>query len=141
MLDTSTNDGMQEPAAASTRLTQWQARTQLSDRQWARIEAELPGRVGARAHNGGNARRFVEAVLWVAQSHAYWSDIPADYGHWHTIYIRFGRWCEEGLWPSVIAAMGAQPEAQAALRVLVDRYSASVARRRERRLQRAAAPA
>jgi transposase len=108
----------------------------LSERQWARIEAVLPGRVSARARNGGNARGFVEAVLWVAQTRAFWSDIPAECGHWHTLYIRFGRWCEQGLWPAAIAAMDGMPEAQAALRALVDKHCANVAARRARRSQR-----
>ena len=43
----------------------WRARQRLNDLQWARVLAVLPGRVGVRAHNGGNARRFVEAVLWI----------------------------------------------------------------------------
>ena len=131
-LETSTDSNGQKRAKPP----QWHSRLRLTDRQWHRIEAELPGRVGARAHNGGNARRFVEAVLWVAQAQAYWSDIPADYGRWHTIYIRFGRWHDEGLWPSVIAAMGTLPEAQAALRALVCKYAESVALRRERKRQR-----
>ena len=111
----------------------WQDRQRLGDRLWNRIEAALPGRVGARSHNGGNARRFVEAVLWVAQSRAYWCDIPAEYGQWHTLYIRFGRWCDEGRWNNVIAELEGQPEMRDALRGLVDRYCANVSARRARR--------
>ncbi|MFT4257380.1 MAG: transposase [Pseudoxanthomonas sp.] len=109
----------------------------LADAQWAPIAAALPGRVAARARNGGSARRYIEAVLWIAQSRASWCDIPPQYGHWHTNYIRFGRWFEEGLWPRVIAALGGQPEAQTALQELVARYSASIALRRERSKLRA----
>ena len=58
------------------------------------------------------------APCWVAQSRAYWCDIPADYGQWHTIYIRFGRWCDEGRWEPVIGALEGQPEMRDALRGL-----------------------
>ncbi|MFT3755364.1 MAG: transposase [Pseudoxanthomonas sp.] len=109
----------------------------LADHHWTPIAAALPGRVAARARNGGSARRYVESVLWIAQSRASWCDIPAEYGHWHTNYIRFGRWCEDGLWQRVIVALENHPEAQAALQGLVTRYSDNVAMRRERRRMRA----
>ncbi|MFT3763832.1 MAG: transposase [Pseudoxanthomonas sp.] len=122
-----------EPAAPEPEMVCWKQLPGLTDAQWARVEAALPGRVGARAHNGGTARRFVSAVLWVARNNLRWCDVPAGYGHWHTIYIRYGRWCEEGLWPRVIAALDGQPEAQSALRDMVERYSAGLDARRARR--------
>jgi len=103
----------------------WRARQRLNDRQWARVLAVLPGRIGVRASNGGNARRFVEAVLWMAHTHAYWSDIPAEYGAWHAIYIRFGRWAHEDVWTDVVKAMDEVPETQQLLEVMVEKYLAS----------------
>ena len=58
----------------------WRARQRLNDLQWARVLAVLPGRVGVRAHNGGNARRFVEAVLWIARTGCPWRDLPPEFG-------------------------------------------------------------
>ena len=46
----------------------------MDDAQWSKVLRILPGRVGVRANNGGNARRFIEAVLWMAHTRAYWSD-------------------------------------------------------------------
>ena len=103
----------------------WRARQRLNDLQWARVLAVLPGRVGVRAHNGGNARRFVEAVLWMAHTRAYWSDVPPEYGAWHAIYIRFGRWAHEGIWGDVVNAMQDIPETQALLGAMVEKYLAS----------------
>ena len=82
-------------------------------------------RIGVRASNGGNARRFVEAVLWMAHTRAYWSDIPVEYGAWHAIYIRFGRWAHEGVWGDVIKALEELPETRALLGGMVDKYLAS----------------
>lgn len=103
----------------------WRARQRLNDGQWARVLAVLPGRIGVRASNGGNARRFVEAVLWMAHTRAYWSDIPPEYGAWHAIYIRFGRWAHEELWEDVAKAMEELPETQALLRSMVEKFQAN----------------
>ena len=82
-------------------LSQWNVLQRMSAEEWAQMMQVLPGRIGARARHGGNARRFVEAVLWVAQTGAYWSDLPRGYGPWHGIYVRFIRWAQdETPWPS-----------------------------------------
>lgn len=103
----------------------WRARQRLNDPQWAKVLEVLPGRIGVRASNGGNARRFVEAVLWMAHTRAYWSDIPVEYGAWHAIYIRFGRWAHEGVWADVVKAMEQLPETQGLLGSMVDKYLAT----------------
>ncbi len=103
----------------------WRARQRLGDEQWLKVLGVLPGRIGVRASNGGNARRFVEAVLWMAHTRAYWSDIPVEYGAWHAIYIRFGRWAHEGVWGDVITNLEALPETQALLGSMVDKYLAT----------------
>ncbi len=100
----------------------WRTRERLTDAQWSRIVRVLPGRVGARAGNGGNARLFVEAVLWVAHTQAYWSDIPPEYGAWHSNYIRFVRWAKEGHWADVVMSMEELPESQRLLASMVNHY-------------------
>ena len=117
----SDNEGFDKTAFEAN----WRSRQRLNDEQWARVVAILPGRIGVRASNGGNARRFVEAVLWVAHTHAYWSDIPPEYGAWHAIYIHFGRWAHEDVWADVVNAMDGVPETQALLGAMVEKYLAN----------------
>ncbi|HEX7801553.1 MAG TPA: transposase [Pseudoxanthomonas sp.] len=93
----------------------------LSDPQWERISAALPGRVGKRARSG-NGRTFLEAVLWVAENQAYWLDIPKEFGDSHAVYIRFSRWAHDGVWPHVIDALRGPPELNARLSALVKDY-------------------
>jgi transposase len=38
------------------------------------------------------------AILYVLRTGIPWHDVPLCYGHWHTIYLRFKRGSEKGLW-------------------------------------------
>ena len=41
--------------------------------------------------------QFFSAVLYVLRTGISWRDLPTCYGGWHTIYTRFKRWSENGL--------------------------------------------
>ena len=77
----------------------------LTDAQWARIEALLPGRAGTSGGRGQDNRRFVEAVLWLARNGCRWRALPAAWGNWHTTYTRFQCWVRSGVWAKVLAAV------------------------------------
>jgi transposase len=103
-------------------ISQWPITQRLSAEEWNFLMQALPGRVGARARHGGNARRFIEAVLWVAQTGAYWSDLPREFGSWHGIYVRFIRWAQDGNWNEVLARFDRQDQRGRDLQALVERY-------------------
>nr|AAA73365.1 unknown [Brucella ovis ATCC 25840] len=48
------------------------SRRSLTDEQWNRIEAYLPGRVGTPGRSGVDNRLFVDAILWMAANAAHW---------------------------------------------------------------------
>ena len=41
-------------------------------------------------------RQACEAVLFRARTGCPWRDLPAAYGPWHTIYMRWRRWVDAG---------------------------------------------
>jgi len=97
----------------------------LDDARWRLIADRLPPLVRARAHNGERTRRFLEAVLWVAVNRAPWGYLPAAYGAWHTIYVRFTRWVHEGIWDEVLKALAPHPELAEPIRWLLAGYRAT----------------
>ncbi|RYG27594.1 MAG: IS5 family transposase [Burkholderiales bacterium] len=77
--------------------------TWLSDAEWARIEPLLPnGRRGARRVDD---RRVISGIVHMLRIGARWRDCPPEYGPYTTIYNRFHRWSQQGVWLAVFEAL------------------------------------
>jgi transposase len=76
-------------------------RYELSDEQWERLEAILPGKVGDRGRNAQDNRNFVNGVLWILRSGARWSDLPERYGKYKSVHKRFSRWAKAEIWEKI----------------------------------------
>ncbi len=50
-------------------------------------------------------RLVVDGVMWRIRAGAPWRDLPADYGHWKTVYNRHRRWSGDGTWSRVLGAL------------------------------------
>ncbi|GAA3267903.1 IS5 family transposase [Sphingomonas yabuuchiae] len=57
-------------------------RRTLTDEQWERIAAYLPGREGTCGRSGVDNRLFEDAILWMAGNAARWRDLPEVFGKW-----------------------------------------------------------
>ena len=86
---------------------------ELTDDQWAALVRHLP-----RAATGRPAkdhRVVVEGILWRLRTGAPWRDLPERYGSWRTVYSRFRRWQQAGVWDRVLAALQRQADADGRL--------------------------
>jgi putative transposase len=79
-----------------------QKRHALSDEQWNRIRNLVPGKYGDPGRTGKNNRLFVDAVLYVLKTGVPWRDLPVRFGNWNTVWRRFDRWCENGIWEKIL---------------------------------------
>ena len=85
-------------------------RMMLSEAQWRRIAPELSGKPGDPGCSGRDNRLFVEAVLWIARTGSPWRDLPDAFGKWFTVYTRFWRWAQKGVWERIFAALSDDPD-------------------------------
>ena len=80
-------------------------RGELTDAQWELIQPLLPPQRPRTGRPALDHRLIVNAILWLTRTGAPWRDLPERYGSWKTVYSRFRRWSEQGIWDQVFAAL------------------------------------
>ncbi len=53
---------------------------------------------------------MLNAMVWLARSGAPWRDLPERYGLWETVYSRFHKWIEDGIFDNIlhVLSLGAE---------------------------------
>jgi transposase len=77
-------------------------RGDLSDEEWALVGPLLPSERGRWARPAGDNRRFLNGMLHVLRVGCPWRDMHERYGKWNSIYVRFRRWAEQGVWDALL---------------------------------------
>lgn len=80
-------------------------RSSLTDELWAKIEPLCSGKNGDPGQTGGDARLFLEGVLWIARTGSPWRDLPGDFGNWNSVFKRFRRWVKNGTFDRVFKVL------------------------------------
>ena len=79
------------------------SRGDLTEAEWRVLKSLLP----IEASNRGRGRRpednraIINGILWRLRCGTPWRDVPPKYGNWNTIYRRFRRWSDAGVWEAV----------------------------------------
>jgi transposase len=53
---------------------------------------------------------FVEGVLWIVRTGSPWRDLPEVFGEWNSVFRRFSRWSQKGVWQRIFEAMSDDPD-------------------------------
>lgn len=48
---------------------------------------------------------MIEAMVYVLRTGVPWRDLPARFGPWNSVYTRWRRWCQCGLWARLLAVL------------------------------------
>src|ERR687889_222678 len=78
---------------------------ELTDEEWATLEPLLPPSRPATGRPNKNHRTILNGILWILRTGAPWRDLPERYGSWRTVYSRFRRWQQAGVWDRVLRAL------------------------------------
>lgn len=54
-----------------------------------------------RIRDEAKCRAFLVAVPWILRGGAPWRLLPKQLGHWNSVFKRFSRWCEYGVWTAL----------------------------------------
>lgn len=81
----------------------------LSDRQFARIQPLLPNK--PRGVPRVDDRRVISGIIHVIRNGLMWRDAPAFYGPHKTLYNRFIRWSEAGVFNRIFVDLAAESAA------------------------------
>jgi transposase len=87
-------------------------RGDLTNLQWARLEALLPNSVKPGRPPKWTKRQLIDGIRWRTRTGAPWRDVPARYGAWQTVYGLFRRWQRDGTWAQILTGLQAHADAR-----------------------------
>jgi len=82
-------------------------RHELTDDQWQQLAPLLPPQRPSTGRPAKDHRTVLNGIVWILRSGAPWRDLPDRYGPWMTVYSRFRRWREAGLWDRILLTLQA----------------------------------
>ena len=86
------------------------ARFVIIYRRCAIIEPLVPGTARDRGVTAKDTRLFLEAVLWRVRVGGPWRDLPPGFGGWNSVFRRFRRWAQRGVFQRLFEAVSGAPD-------------------------------
>ena len=84
------------------------ARFDLSDEEWVIISGLLPKQ--GRGPQRKDDRKILNGIFYILRTGAPWRDLPERYGPRTTVYNRYVRWGERGVWRGIFEALAVECE-------------------------------
>ena len=78
----------------------------LTEEQFNKIKPLLPNK--PRGVPRVDDRRVISGIIFCLQRGYRWSDVPAEYGPAKTLYNRYKRWSEAGVFGQIFEALAAE---------------------------------
>lgn len=78
--------------------------------QWQKLLGFLQEHPQVYVGKPNECKRFIEAIMWMARSGAQWRLLPKSYGNWNSVYKRFNRWSERGVWEEMFEHFSHDPD-------------------------------
>ena len=87
----------------------------ITDEQWKVIEPLMPPEyTGKKGRPRKDNRTMVNGILWINRSGAQWRQLPEKYGPWQSVYARFAKWRDNGIWEQIFAELNKDADTESA---------------------------
>jgi transposase len=74
----------------------------LTDVAWELVKPLMPPQKPPSGRPRRNHRSVLGGMLWVLSTGSSWRELPEEeFGPWQTVYGRYRKWYEEGLWQRI----------------------------------------
>lgn len=85
-------------------------RHRLNDSNWSKIYTCLKQIPNIYVGNEVKTRTFVDAVHWIMRTGSQWRDLPSELGKGNSVFKRFARWSDKGIWEKIHQQLIEQPD-------------------------------
>lgn len=79
--------------------------TRLTEDDWEIVLEVFRGCLPRRGDKGRDDRRFLEALHFFTLQNVTWRALPAEYGHWNTVWKRFSRLSRSGVFEAFFQSL------------------------------------
>lgn len=84
-------------------------RHEVTEEQWNKVKGLSPPEKPAHGGRPGKDNRvMLNAILYLLNTGIPWRDLPERYGAWKSVYTRFRRWSQQGVWEHMFEELIAQ---------------------------------
>lgn len=80
--------------------------SEISERQWRRLEWLLPKRKGAGRPVELDLRAVMNGIFYLLVTGCQWRNLPREYPNPQSVYYHYRKWCLDGTWQRINRAMG-----------------------------------
>ncbi len=74
----------------------------IEDQAWEAILSFFKKKKAIHNKNEEKIRQFIEAIWFIARTGCQWRLLPDYYGCWYSVYRRFKRWVDKGIWEALM---------------------------------------
>src|SRR6202051_3725883 len=84
--------------------------TAMTEEDWTIVLRVVAASRSRRGDKGRNDRRFLEALHYFVVHNITWRALPAQFGHWNSVWKRFWRLSRTGTFEAFFDALAAMTE-------------------------------
>ena len=77
----------------------------VTDMAWDIIGPLLMSERGRWARPSLDNRQYFKGMIWIMRTGSPWRYLTPEYGKWNSVYVRFQRWAETGVWDAILETL------------------------------------